>query len=415
MNDNQSPWGGNSGNSGNNGNNKNNNGNNPPDLDEAINELKDKFSAFFNKGGNNDNGSNNSNNTSNAEVVDDNNNPIGAPKFKFVFILAFIVWLGSGFYIIDPAERGAVLRFGSFVESVGAGPHWHLPYPVERVNVVNVSEVRIAEIGFRTTEGNNGQKFSRSVPAESIMLTSDGNIVDASFEVQYRINDIAHYLFNVENPERTLEQVANSAIREVVGKHKIDYIITEGRASIASEVKEKSQKLLDFYKVGLHINTINFKSAQAPAQVQAAYSDVTKAKTDKQRYINQAESYANDILPKARGKSARMLEEANAYKSQIVSKAEGEASRFNQILIEYTRSKEVTKERLYRETMEEVLGNTSKIITSGDNGSLMYLPVDKLMENTRKQQEQETTTSESNQTSGGDSNIRNAFRINGGK
>jgi membrane protease subunit HflK len=397
MNDNQ-PWGGN------NGNGKNN-GNNPPDLDEAINELKDKFSSFFNKGGDKQ--------PSDAEVVDDNNNSVNTPKFKFVFILAFIVWLGSGFYIIDPAEKGAVLRFGSFVETVNPGPHWHLPYPFEKVNVVNVAEVRIAEIGFRNVEGRNGQKFTKNVPSESIMLTSDGNIVDASFEVQYRINDISHYLFNVEDPERTLDQVANSTIREVVGKHEIDYIITQGRAAIASEVKEKSQKLLDFYKVGLHINTINFKSAQAPAQVQAAYSDVTKAKTDKQRYINQAESYVNDILPKARGKSARMLEEANAYKSQIVSKAEGETSRFQQILTEYQRAKEVTKERLYRETMEEVFANTSKIITSGGNNSLMYLPIDKLMESAKQQETTGNTTTKQNTTN--DANIRNAFRVQGGR
>jgi membrane protease subunit HflK len=407
MDNNQSPWGGNK-----QGNNRNSGGNNqtPPDLDEAINELKEKFGSFFNKG------NNQNKNTDNAEVIDggDNNTSFNTPNMKFVIILAFIVWLGSGFYIIDPAERGAVLRFGSFVESVGAGPHWHLPYPIEKVDVVNVSEVRTAEIGFREVEGKNGAKFTRGVPAESIMLTSDGNIVDASFEVQYRINDIAHYLFNLENPERTLEQVANSVIREVIGKHNIDYIITEGRAEITSKVKEKSQQLLDFYKVGLHINTINFKSAQAPAQVQAAYSDVTKAKSDKERYINQAQSYANDILPKARGKSARMLEEANAYKSQIVSKAEGEASRFTQILAEYQKAPEVTKERLYREAMEEVLGNTSKVITGGGNNSLMYLPLDKLMREQKQQQTEEVDTqvvqNKNNPT------IRNAFRVQqGGK
>ena len=391
MNNNQDPWSG-------------NNDQRPPDLDDVINEFKSKFSGFMGGSGNKDN--------NDGAVINKNH----AGKFKYIFIIAIIVWLLSGFYIIDPAERGVIKRFGSFVEITKSGPHWHIPYPVETVTVVNVSEVRIAEIGFRSLKNNNGSKFSRKMLSESIMLTSDGNIVDASFEIQYTINDAKYYLFNVKNPEKTLNQVANSAIREVIGKHKIDYIITEGRGSIAQEVKEKSQKLLDFYKVGLRINTVNFKSAQAPDQVQAAYSDVTKAKTDKKRFVNQAQSYANDIIPRARGKSARVLEEANAYRAEVIAKSEGEANRFLQILSEYEKSPVVTKERLYRETLENVFSKTTKIITGSNNNSLMYLPIDKLINNKQQEQIQEKNfNTTNNNNTGGSTNIRSAFRNRGGE
>ena len=393
----QNPWGG------------NNNNQSPPDLDEAINELKAKFGSFF--------GGNNNGNGEDAKIVNDSNSgfPSSPIKFKYVFILLAIIWLGSGFYIVDPAEKGVVFRLGAVTGEVGGGPHWHLPYPIEKVEIVNVSEVRIAEIGFRNLINNSGASFTRNVPTESIMLTSDGNIVDASFEIQYTVDDLKYYLLSVKAPEETLVQVANSVIREVIGKNKIDYIITDGRAEIASKIKINSQILLDFYKVGLHINTVNFKSAQAPSQVQEAYSDVTKAKTDKERYINQSQSYANDIIPKARGKSARMIEEATAYKSQIVSKSEGETNRFLQLLGEYQKSKEVTRERLYRETMEEVFANTSKIITSGNSNSLMYLPIDKLIANSRNANNENSDTNTIESQNNDSLNLRNAFRNRGSK
>jgi membrane protease subunit HflK len=369
---NQSPWGG-------------NNNQNPPDLDEAINELKQKLGGLFGGGKNNGSGGNNN---ENATIIGDNMPQMGG-KLKYIIILILIVWALSGVYIVDPAERGVVTRFGAITHETKEGPHWHLPYPIEKVEIVNVSQIRTAEIGFREMLNSSGAKFSRKVPTESLMLTKDGNIVDAAFEVQYNITNATKYLFNVLDPEKTLEQITNSAIREVVGKHKMDYIITEGRAEVAQEVKEKSQELLDSYSVGLNIVNVNFKSAQAPDQVQAAYSDVTKAKTDKERYINQAQAYANDILPKARGQSARLIEEANAYKSQIIAKSEGESHRFLQILGEYEKAPKVTKERLYRETMEEVLANTSKVVVGSGNNSMMYLPLDKL---TNQKQEIQTNT-----------------------
>lgn len=397
MNNNQSPWGGNASGS-----------QSPPDLEEVINDFKNKFSNIF--GGNKGD---------NAEIISGKSPVTG--KFKFIIILLLSIWMLSGIYIIDPAERGVVMRFSAFVEQTAQGPHWHLPYPIETVTVVNVSESRKIEVGFRNLINKYGAKVTRKIPAESLMLTKDGNIVDASFEIQYNISSAKEYLFNVLYPEKTLEQVVNSAIREVVGIHKMDFIITEGRAEIAQEVKKKSQELLDNYKVGLHINTVNFHSAQAPEQVQSSYSDVTKSKTDKKRYINQAESYANDILPKANGASARQIEEANAYKSQVVSKSEGEASRFEKILLEYEKAPVVTKKRLYLETLEKIFANTSKVINDSKAGSIMYLPIDKLINNkannTRVNNVNgEPMNSDSNsKNANSNSNIRNVFRNRGGK
>ncbi len=387
MSEHKNPWG--------------NNNQTPPDLDEVIGDLKNKFGNMF--GGNGK--------TNNAKII--NNKNFNTSKIKYLVLLAIIIWLFSGIYIIDPAENGIIKRFGKFVEQTTEGPHWHIPYPIENVTIVNVSEIRKIEIGFRKVNSRT-RKFVRNIASESLMLTKDSNIVNATFEIQYNISDAKNYLFNVHSPEKTLEQVANSVIREVIGKHNMDYIITEGRADIAQEIKLTAQKLLDYYNIGLHIKTINFNSAQAPDQVQAAYSDVTKAKTDKERYINQAEAYKNDILPKARGASARIIEEANAYKSKVISKSEGEAARFDNILIEYSKAPKVTKERLYRETMEEVFSKTSKIVLDSKNNSLMYLPIDKIIKNnTTKNTANDMANDNQDKTT--NVNVRNVFRNRGGQ
>ncbi len=354
---NQNPWGG--------------SGQTPPELDEVIKDFKNKFDGFF--GGNKSPGSETRQNI-----------PRGG--FKYVFILIVLVWLLSGIYIIDPAERGVVLRFGEFQEETGQGPHWRLPFPIESVSRVNVEQIRTAEIGYRNMVSGD-RNFGGNVSSESLMLTKDENMIDAKFAVQYKINVVQDYLFNVANPDMTLRHVLESAIRQVVGKNTMDYVLTEGRSDIADKIKERSQQLLDMYATGLQITTVNMQDAQPPEQVQDAFSDAVKAREDKQRLINEAQTYANDILPKSRGKAARVLEEARAYKSEVVSKSEGEASRFGQILAEYEKAPEVTQERLFRETMESVFASTSKVVVDSSANSMMYLPLDKLI-NTRQQNTQ---------------------------
>ena len=380
-NNNQNPWGGNN--------------QNPPELDEVIKDFKNKFDGMFGGKG-----------TGPSEVKTPSMPSAGG--LKYLVILAFLLWMVSGVYIIDPAEKGVVLRFGAFQEETSQGPHWHLPYPIETLNRVNVEQIRTAEIGYRNVNASS-RRFGGNVSSESIMLTKDENMIDAKFAVQYKINDAQAYLFNVAGPEMTLRHVVESAIREVVGKNTMDYILTAGRSNVADSVKEKSQELLDMYQTGLVITTVNMQDAQPPEQVQAAFSDAVKAREDKQRLINEAQTYSNDILPKARGKAARMLEEAKAYKSEVVSKSVGEAQRFTQILGEYEKAPEVTKERLYRETMEGVLSSTSKVVVDSNANSMMYLPIDKLVEN-RTTNTEIVIKDASTQNSAPAKNARGVFR-----
>ena len=335
----------------------------PPELDEVIKDFKNKFNSTFGGGSSGKSGA----------------SKAAKGSFKYIFILAFIVWMATGIYIIDPAERGVVLRFGAFQSSTTQGPHWHIPYPVESVYKVNVEQVRSAEIGFRNAQNS----YSGGVSSESLMLTRDENMVDVKLAVQYKIADAQAYLFNVFNPEMTLSHVIQSVIRQVVGDNTMDHVLTTGRDQVAQEVKTASQALLNDYGLGLLITAVTMQDAQPPVQVKASFDDVVKAREDEQRYINEAKAYANDIVPKARGASQRLLAEAEAYKSQIVSKSEGEAYRFTQILNEYSKAPGVTKERLYRETLEEVLSSTNKVIVDSSANSLMYLPIDQLINSSR--------------------------------
>ncbi len=370
----------------------------PPELEEVIKNFKNKFDSFFN--------GKKSSGVATSETL-------SSGGFKYILILVLLVWLLSGIYIIDPAEKGIVLRFGAFQEETSQGPHWHIPYPIETLNRVNVEQIRTAEIGYRNVVNSN-RRFSGNVSSESLMLTKDENMIEAKFAVQYKINDAQAYLFNVVNPDTTLRHVSESAIRQIVGQNTMDYILTDGRVSIADNIKEKSQSLLDKYRTGLLITTVNMQDAQPPEQVQSAFSDAVKAREDKQRLINEAQTYANDILPKSRGKAVRVLEESKAYKSKVVSKSEGEASRFKQILAEYEKAPKVTKERLYRETMENVLVSTSKVMVDSKANSMMYLPIDKLI-NARQTNGQVITQESSTQQNNQGGNVRDIFRNRGGR
>lgn len=293
-----------------------------------------------------------------------------------IFLIILVIWLLSGIYIVDTAERGVVTRFGAFVTETTPGPHWHIPYPIESVTKVNVDRIRTTEIGYRS----DAQNRSGSVLAESLMLTRDENIVDVRIAVQYRVQSAADYLFNVKDPDDTLRASSESAIREIVGKNSMDFVLTQGRNEVVALVRELTQKNLDAYQAGLFVTTVNLQDAQPPEQVQSAFADVVKAREDRERLINEAEAYANRILPEARGQAARIVEEARAYRDRVVSEAEGQADRFTSVVTEYKKSPEIMRERLYLDAMATVLSNTSKVLMGAEgSNNIMYLPLDKMM------------------------------------
>jgi membrane protease subunit HflK len=271
-------------------------------------------------------------------------------------------WLLSGIYIIQPAERGVVQQFGRYVKTTLPGPHWRIPWPVQKHQRVNVDQNRSVELKSQE------------------ILTKDENIVEIDLSVQYNINDAASYLFSVVEPDSTLRQAAESALRETVGQTLMDSVITEGRGIIQTDTIDKIQEILDGYEIGIQVTAVNLQRAQPPEAVQAAFSDAIKAREDQERFINESEAYKNGLLPQARGDGVIALEEARAYAAQTVSAAKGEAARFEALLEEYTKAPEVTKTRLYIESLESVLSNSSKVMVDSDGGNnLMYLPVDQLM------------------------------------
>lgn len=344
----QDPWGNNSKDP------KKPNGQRPdPDLDELLKKLQ----GFFG-GGNMGGGFN-------------------AKGIGVGLVVAIIIWLLSGIYTVDSPERGVVKRFGAYVEQTTAGLHWHLPWPIETVTLVNVDRIRTAEIGYRTGANRGGNVLS-----ESLMLTKDENIVDIKIAVQYKVSDAKKYLYDVSDPDMTLRALTESALREVVGQNTMDFVLTEGRDEVVNKVKVLTQKSLEKYQTGLMITSLNLQDAQPPEQVQDAFADVVKAREDRERLINEAEAYSNDILPKARGNAARQIEEARAYHDSVIARATGQASRFDSIVTEYNKAPKVTRERLYIDAITNVLESTSKIfIGSNSSNNLLYLPLDKMIHN----------------------------------
>jgi membrane protease subunit HflK len=301
----------------------------------------------------------------------------GGKGFGLLIGIVVIGWLLSGIYIVDQGKRGVVLRFGRYVDTTQPGPHWHIPYPVEAVEIVDVEIRRAVEIGYRS--GGAGRSGIRTVPREALMLTQDENIVDIRLAVQYQISNPRDYLFNVVDPDLTLKQVVESAARQVVGKAKMDFVLTEGRSDVVAQIKSLSQNTLDKYVAGLQVVNVNLQDAQPPEEVQEAFADAIKAREDEQRFKNQAEAYSNEVIPKARGAAARQLEEANAYRSRAIAESEGEAQRFENLLAEYQKAREVTRERLYLETMEQIMSNNPKVLIDLEKGNnLLYLPLDRL-------------------------------------
>lgn len=347
------PWGGRGGDQG------------PPDLDEIVRKMQDKVGGLF--GGRKGGGGG-------------ARGGAGGGRFALGLIVAaaVIAWLAFGIYIVEEGKRGVVLRFGQFSEITMPGPHWHIPFPIEQAQIVDVGQRRFVEVGYRSGAGGSGQV---SVPREALMLTRDENIVDIRIAVQYQVKDPREYLFNVRDPDITLKQATESAIREVIGKSNMDFVLTEGRTEVAMQTKGLIQGILDQYQAGILITTVNLQDAQPPEEVQGSFADAIKAREDEVRQKNEAEAYANDIIPRARGAAARVLEEANGYKLSVIARAEGESSRFDQLLTEYTEAPEVTRKRLYLDTMQRVMANSGKVTVDVSKGNnLLYLPLDQMLQ-----------------------------------
>lgn len=338
----------------------------PPDLDDVLRNVNKKINSIF---GQKKGGSGGGDEGPRSQ----GSSPHSSGSIALILGLLVVVWLASGFYIVDEGHRGVVLRFGQFVDTTPAGLRWHMPYPIEKVEIVNVSQVRTVEIGYR----NNVRS---KVLRESLMLTDDENIIDIQFAVQYILNNPEFFLFKNRNPDEAVLQAAETAIRQVIGKSKMDYVLYEGREQVAANATQLMQKILDRYEIGISISRVTMQNAQPPEQVQAAFDDAVKAGQDRERQKNEGQAYANDVIPRAVGNAARLIQESEGYKQRVIVSAEGDASRFEQILSEYSKAPKVTRERLYLDMMQQVLSNTSKIIVDQKNGNnLLYLPLDKLI------------------------------------
>ena len=344
-------------------------GSGPPDLDELLRNVNKKINDLFGRKRRGRNGSGGGDGSGGGNLM-----RFGGLSVGLLLGLLLLLWIASGFYIVTEGYRGVVLRFGKYIETTQAGLRWHLPYPAESVETVNVSQVRTVEIGYRTNVTNKVLK-------EALMITDDENIIDIQFAVQYILSNPEEYLFNNRNPDEAVLQVAESSIREVIGKSSMDYVLYEGREDVAAKATVLMQALLDNYQIGIAISKVTMQNAQPPQQVQAAFDDAVKAGQDKVRQRNEGEAYANQVVPVAVGNAARLIQESEGYKQRVIENSTGDASRFKQILVEYTKAPRVTRDRLYLDMMQQVLSSTNKILIDQKNSNnLLYLPLDKLIE-----------------------------------
>ena len=320
----------------------------PPDIDELLSNLQDKFK-------------------------------IGLPKkgvFSYIIILAIIVWLATGIFIIDPEEQGVIKRFGEVTEVVGPGPHYHLPTPIETVQIAPVTAVRRLEIGFRTIQLGPPAKYRR-VLKESLMLTGDENIIDVQFIVQYRISDLENYLYSLTNPDVTVRSAAESAMREVIGDSSVTEALTVGKGIIEDTTALLLQQTMNSYKGGIKIENVKLQDVHPPDAVKEAFKDVVSAREDREKMINDAEGYRNNLVPKARGEAAQLVNSAKAYAKEKVLVATGESERFNLVYEEYKKAKDITRERILLETMASILPKVNKVIADKELGGnvLPFLPI----------------------------------------
>ena len=365
-NNNGGPWGG--------GNNGGNNGGNPwgggpqrpsggrpnpPDFDKVINDLKNNFGGKM---------------------------PGGGSSRRFILLGLIILmglWVATGFYRVNPQQQGVVLRFGEWIRTTGPGLHYHLPFPIEQVLTPDVTRDNRLEIGFRDVAGSSATR--RDIADESLMITGDENIVDIDFVVFWRISDAGEYLFNLADPDETIKVAAEAVMREIIGQTAIQTALTEGRQNVQFAVREKLQELLDDYRAGVRVREVQLLAVDPPSDVIDAFNDVQRARQDRDRLKNQAEAFRNDIVPRARGQAAQLIAEAEAYREEVMNRAKGDASRFDQVFSAYEANKDVTRERIYIETIEEVFGNIEKIIIDEDGQSVVpYLPLKELGRATQK-------------------------------
>ena len=341
----------------------------PPDLDEMWRDLNRKLGGLFGGGGR---GGKPPKNGGNFQP-DMKNAGIG---LGLIAAVAVLIWLGTGFFIVQEGQQAVITQFGKYKSTVGAGFNWRLPYPIQRHELIFVTQIRSVDVGLDTVIKATGLR-------ESAMLTEDENIVEIKFAVQYRLNDARAYLFESKSPADAVVQAAETAVREVVGKMKMDAALSEDRDQIAPQVRKLMQTILDRYKVGIEVVGINMQQGgvRPPEQVQAAFDDVLKAGQERERSKNEAQAYANDVVPRAIGSASRLKEEALAYKSRIVAQAQGDGQRFRSILTEYQKAPQVTRDRLYLESMQQIYGNVTKVLVESKQGSnLLYLPLDKIMQ-----------------------------------
>ncbi|MGQ5521892.1 FtsH protease activity modulator HflK [Chitinimonas sp. PSY-7] len=344
----------------------------PPDLDEIVRQFSNKLKQFF--GG-----------RPSRPSEPSGQGPTGKADMRamaggatVVLGVLGLLWAASGFYVVDAREEAVVLRFGRYVETTGSGLHWRMPWPVEQHEIVKLSEVRSVEVGFR------GDAKTR-LEDESLMLTQDQNIIEMQLEVQYDVKSAYDFVFNnatTDSDARDLvKQAAETAIREVVGRNKVDFVLNEGRGQVAADTTRLIQTLLDDYGSGIRVSRININDVQPPEAVQAAFADAVKAGQDKVKQTNEGIAYANDVIPKAKGHAARLLQEAEGYKQSVISRAEGEASRFKQVAAEYSKAPQVTRDRMYLDAMQQIMTNSTKVLVDQKaNGGLLYLPLDKLIQ-----------------------------------
>jgi len=337
----------------------------PPDLDELWRNFNRRLAELFGR---------------RRRDGGDEPPPSGPSAWQFgggaglLLALVLVVWLASGFYIVVEGQRGVVLTFGKFSQETPSGLRWRLPWPIQSVEIVNLAQVRTLEVGYR----NN---VRTKVLKESLMLTDDENIVDLQFAVQYLVKDAKDNVFNVRRPDDSAMQIAETAMREVIGKNRMDAILYETQVDIANKARDLMQQIHDRYGTGITVSTVTIQNAQPPEQVQAAFDDAVKAGQDRERQKNEGQAYANDVIPRARGTASRLQQEAEGYKQRVIATAEGDASRFRQVLTEYAKAPAVTRERIYIETMQQVLSATNKIMLDYRGaGNLLYLPLDKLMQ-----------------------------------
>lgn len=336
-------------------------GEGPPDLDQLWRDFNQRITSLF--GGKNGEGGD-------GYRPDAKGAGIG---FGVVLLIAFFLWLVSGFFIVQEGQTGVVLTFGKYSSTTPAGFNWRWPYPMQSHEIVNVSQVRTVEVGYRSSINNKQAK-------EALMLTDDENIIDIQFAVQYKLKNASEWIFNNREQEEMIRQVAETSIREIVGKSKMDFVLYEGREKVAFDVGQLMQQIVDRYKAGVQITNVTMQGVQPPEQVQSAFDDAVKAGQDRVRQKNEGQAYANDVIPKAQGAASRLQQESEAYRARVIANAEGDAARFKQVLTEYQKAPGVTRDRMYLETMQQIFANTTKVMLDAKGGSnLIYLPLDKLI------------------------------------